>query len=404
MIKKHSFVLFCLFFFWAFFIQAQETEPTAIDFETQTFRHYQAKAWPELITTANQALKEGNDYYYLRFRLGIAYYEQKNYRLAQEHFKKALQFNSTDALSQEYLFYCYLYLDRTEDARKLSNSFSEELKSNLKIDEKLAIDFITFEAGVKSPKKIPYPSSTINYYDDARYFQIGLKHNISSTFSLYHAGSFYNQDTYFGAINQKQYFIQAGIPLKNNWLISPSFHYLALSFTSKVAATGQTNSNYNVKSLQISKAIQKFDLAIGSTFSNISNANQSNHFASITYSAFGNSKLILGFTNYLHTSNKYQSLNNAFSPFVYFEPLPSVGINLSYFTNQKNNLIENNGSLVNNSPDLTTTRYTAMANFRLNKVWSLYALYQLENKIEATNSFNYNYNLLLAGIKINTGL
>jgi hypothetical protein len=77
---------------------------------------------------------------------------------------------------------------------------------------------------------------------------------------------------------------------------------------------------------------------------------------------------------------------------------------LSYFTNQKNNLIENNGSLVNNSPDLTTTRYTAMANFRLNKVWSLYALYQLENKIEATNSFNYNYNLLLAGIKINTGL
>ena len=409
MIKPSQISILCILLFCAFSIsmQAQENEPT-IDVENQTFQSFQSKNWSELIAEGNQVLKEGNDYYYLRLRLGIAYYEQKNYRQAEAHFKKALQFNSTDALVQEYLYFCYIFVGKTEAAHQISNSFSAELKARLKLDQASPIDFIMAEGGVKTPNKVVYPATTTNYYDNANYFQIGIKHTVLNKFSLFHAATLYTQNTHSGAINQKQYYLQASIPIKNNWLISPSFHYVGLTFTSKVAVTGQTqlltvesNNNYSVGSIQVRKTIGKFDLGLGATFSNLSSANQKNHFGSLSFSVFGNSKLILGFTNYLHTSDNYKSLDNAFAPFIYFEPLKAVSVNLGYFKNQNYNIIESNGALVNNSTDLTTSRYSALVNFRINNAISFYTMYQLENKYEATDKFKYDYTLLLAGIKFN---
>ena len=101
--------------------------------------------------------------------------------------------------------------------------------------------------------------------------------------------------------------------------------------------TIESNNNYSVGSIQVRKTIGKFDLGLGATFSNLSSANQKNHFGSLSYSVFGNSKLILGFTNYLHTSDNYKSLDNAFAPFIYFEPLKAVSVNLGYFKNQNYN-------------------------------------------------------------------
>lgn len=408
MIKPNQKTLICLLFFCLLGnLQAQENEPT-IDVENQTYQLFLSKNWTDLIVTGSKAIESGTDYFYLRQRMGIAYYEQKNYRLAEKHFTQALAFNSADALTQEYLYFCAIFTGKTEEAHLISTHFSAELKTKLGLDNASAIDFIMAEGGAKIPKKIAYQSTTTNYFDTATYLQLGLKHSVSNRFSLFHAASLYTQNTYVGSINQKQYYVQAAIPIKNNWLISPSFHYVGLNVSSKVAVTGQTqlltvesNNSYSVGSIQVRKAIGKFDLALGSTFSNISSANQKNHFGSLSYSVFGNSKLIFGFTNYLHTSDSYKSLDNAFAPFIYFEPLQSVSINLGYLTNKNNNVIENNGYLVNNSPDLTKTRYSALANFRINNNISLYTLYQLENKFETTDKFNYYYTVFLAGIKIN---
>ena len=73
---------------------------------------------------------------------------------------------------------------------------------------------------------------------------------------------------------------------------------------------------------------------------------------------------------------------------------------MSYLVNTKNNIIEDNGYLVNNSGDLTTSRYSALVNVTLSKHLSLYCLYQLENKYEGFQGFNYRYNVIVGGIKI----
>jgi hypothetical protein len=77
-----------------------------------------------------------------------------------------------------------------------------------------------------------------------------------------------------------------------------------------------------------------------------------------------------------------------------------MSVKLSYLSNKGNNLIEDNGYFVNNSPDLTQSRWAILANFHVSKSVMLYATYQLENKQEIFQQFNYRYNIVVAGIKI----
>ena len=75
--------------------------------DSLTFKLYDQKNWNELINTGKEAISDGHDYYYMRMRLGIAYYERHNYAQAAKHFKRALEFNADDQTALEYLFYSY---------------------------------------------------------------------------------------------------------------------------------------------------------------------------------------------------------------------------------------------------------------------------------------------------------
>ena len=47
--------------------------------EQKSYQLYIDKNWTELIQFVGKAIDKGYDYYYLRLRIGIAYYERKNY-------------------------------------------------------------------------------------------------------------------------------------------------------------------------------------------------------------------------------------------------------------------------------------------------------------------------------------
>ena len=79
-----------------------------LDFATVdliTYRCFQAKRWDSVILVGKQALRQDIDYYYLRVRMGIAYYEKTDYFPASVHLKKARQCNSTDPVIANYLYW-----------------------------------------------------------------------------------------------------------------------------------------------------------------------------------------------------------------------------------------------------------------------------------------------------------
>ncbi|MCX6268797.1 MAG: hypothetical protein NTW16_15835, partial [Bacteroidetes bacterium] len=93
-----------------------------LDFATVylvTYRCYLDKKWDSVILVGKQALRQDIDYYYLRVRMGIAYFEKAAYFPAATHLKKARQFNSDDPVIASYLYYAYLYSNRVEEAASI---------------------------------------------------------------------------------------------------------------------------------------------------------------------------------------------------------------------------------------------------------------------------------------------
>lgn len=412
---------------------AQDTLNSAT-VEQKSYQLYTDKNWSELIKFGNIAIGKGFDYYYLQLRVGIAHYERENYALAEGYFKKALKFNAGDDLSLEYLYYCYLFNGRYEDARMLSKQFNSSLSDKIGTSRQSKVSFVMIEGGTKITDSVEYynkgKNREPNYFKPPTYFQIGLNHYINNRVSLFHAATYFRQETFLGKTTQLQYFIKTTIPVKNNWLIAPSVHLVNTKntfdavatttmfapypggvqpppgsplppvITKTTSVTETKKATYFVGSLAAQKMIKKFTFGISSTVSNIADKNQFIHNASISYALLGNNKLVLGCNGYVHSNDAYKTSYAAIAPFINIQPVKRLSMKLSYLMNSGNNIIEDNGYLVNNSSDLTLSRYSALLNLTLNKHLSLYGLYQLEYKHEAVQSFNYRYNVIVAGLKI----
>lgn len=83
----------------------------SLNFKTvdqQSYQLYIDKDWDKLIEIGKEALKQDIDYYFLRMRIGIAYFEKKNFRKAIKHFRHAASASQDDAIVVEYLYYSYL--------------------------------------------------------------------------------------------------------------------------------------------------------------------------------------------------------------------------------------------------------------------------------------------------------
>ena len=398
---------------------AQEPISTA-EVETKSLQLYTQKNWAALIPFVKQALAEGNDYFYLRMRIGIAYYENKNFTRSEEQFKKALGFNSSDQLAQEYLYYSYIFNGKPEEARLMSKAFSPELKTKTGTDNASAVSFFFAEGGTKIADSSRYYNTTTktrsNYYNNALYFQAGLGHYVGKQASLMHAITYFKQDAQQINVTQFQYYLKGAFPLKKNWIFSPSLHWVNLSNTIDLTnaapqvppgapmppartQTVKSVNNYFVGSFLLQKRMNNLTLGLGATFSNMGDTTQIIHSGFISVAPLGNTRFIMGATVYMHTLNSYSTINYSYVPFLYFEPFSKLSVKLSYLANQKDNIVEENGYLINNSIDFTKSRFSVLLNGTVSRHLTVYGLYQSEQKQEPVQKLNYKYNVFVAGLK-----
>jgi tetratricopeptide (TPR) repeat protein len=91
--------------------------------DSLTYRLYAGGNWKELIYAGKESIRQGHDYYYLRMRIGIAYYQLGRYRAAAVHFEEALNFYSDDKTAIGYLQQCYDWAGMNTEAAYLSKRF-----------------------------------------------------------------------------------------------------------------------------------------------------------------------------------------------------------------------------------------------------------------------------------------
>ncbi|MFM7021861.1 MAG: hypothetical protein ACKOXB_02705 [Flavobacteriales bacterium] len=395
--NSHIIIFFLLFFIVVQKGYSQKALNTKI-VEERSYALYLTAKWDDLIAYGDSVMPLGFDYYYIRMRVGIAYYELKKYRLAEEHFKKAIEFNASEDLPFEYLYYIYLYSGRYEESRMLSKTFSATLKAKLSIDDLPKVDAVSLDAGRKITNITDVPSAMI--------IQLGLNHYVANRFSLYHSYTFYAQGNTSWRVNQNQYYLGAVVPLKKNWTALGSFHFVQGRTDFLTTGVGPqpsvsySASAYNyVGSLTLKKNLKHFDVSIGSSALWLDSVAQFQHHTGLTYYPLGNNKLALGAQVYMHTRDNYSNINFAVTPYVSYRVSARLGLHASYLSNSGNNLAEWNGFLFNNSPDLTTSRFTVGAEYSINKHFDIGATYQFENKTSAFGLGNYNFNSIIIAFK-----
>lgn len=433
--RKYRLILFlCLAAFGSKLLSQNDTlNFTKVD--SVSYSLYTEKKWDELIKYCRYAVSGGYDYYYLRVRAGIACFEKKQYRAAAVQLEKALAFNAGDALANEYLYYSYIYSGRNEQARWLSRSFDPEFAAGIKTLKLSPVAFVMAEGGVKV-------SDSTGRFKTAVYSQVGIGHYVSRRFSLFHAFTYYKQDEQRFNVQQFQYFLNAALPLKHGFLLSGGFHtvydhvdvrnYKLVESVSIGTATmypppgvplpppGQSLPTYTyavhsaslqsyyenrkilncIGAVTLLKHTPLFDLSVGATASFMDTVKQYQANGGVTCYPLKNNRLAISANVYAHTADAVKNISIAFAPSVSVLLTRKLWASVAYFNNQGLNIVEQNGYLVNNSPDYTTGRYSGSLSYAVFKKFYIYGTYVFENKKEITGTFKYNYNIFILGIRM----
>ncbi len=174
--------------------------------DSATYSMYQKQEWEPLIKLGNEAIYYNIDYFYLRMRIGIAYYETKEFEPAISHFEKALGFNSADETAMEYIYYSLIYLGKSRDARYFAKKFNQTLIDKINPEIPKKFDKLFFEGGYNiipnfdNIKKDIIPPDEKNYRLEKDvtgkflYAGFGLNHDCNKKFSFLHSFSYFKAD------------------------------------------------------------------------------------------------------------------------------------------------------------------------------------------------------------------
>ncbi len=222
-----------LFLFAALGVRGQSSG--YVYYDSLTYHQYVNKDYKSVLKTGREALRSGLDYYYLRMRMGIAAYRQKQFRLAAVHFEKALHFNDND-LVREYLYYAYLWGGEPLLAQETEEAMSAELQRKLGLDKsgmlsgEAVVAFLTRDENLPGNFSIPgsdgFQILPKQFYNAT----VSLTHKLGAKAQMTHVATFINKqnDAYSYAdneqyydpsynTNQFQYYVGAFVPLGHSW-------------------------------------------------------------------------------------------------------------------------------------------------------------------------------------------
>ncbi|MBU2650348.1 MAG: hypothetical protein KKA81_05395 [Bacteroidetes bacterium] len=243
-----------------------------------TYSLYLHQDWDRLVKKGKEALGAGTDYFYLRMRLGIAYYEKHNYIEAARQFRRALDFNSLDKDAWTYYYYSLKFSGQNDVITSVNRKIPSFLKQSLKIPENKFLEMVYAEGGLLTTNNIS-KNSDLNImgkdqiygeqllYGNGRYAHAGVRFRLSDRVKMYVGYNFIEADmrkrfeyTLYEAkvdsvvyeswgyskyysfpvtdnqniidykVRQNELYLNATFTLKNEIQIIPAFHYSMLNF------------------------------------------------------------------------------------------------------------------------------------------------------------------------------
>jgi hypothetical protein len=412
--------------------------------DSLTYSLYMENRWNDLLTEGLNAVKKGNDYYYMRMRIGIAYYEKHNYAMAAKQFRKALVFNANDQIALEYLFYTYYLSGSQSMAFALVPSLYPENRERILEESDFRKNSLTFESFYSDALTDNILSDPDSYFSDyepgsqiaTKYFlnnEIYASHIIGNNVSYFHSFTNLIKDNYlhyFDGTNkahlfpqrivQNQYYGSLNIFSATGWLLSPSFHFLTTGYPQVTFSSGMNPSliTYKVRSngyfagLAVTKSLGYVVIGLESGFADLNQAKRLQETISMMVYPLGNTTFYFGGRisggKDLKINRSGIILAGGYS--AGFSIAGKVWFEFSGLTGDLKNYADQNGLYIYNSADILKSRLTGRMILPVNKTGlTIYAgggisSYSSEfiseggSVSEIANKLNYNSNNFIGGI------
>lgn len=139
--KSVYFLIIFVFLFGNAYTQNEEIENRV---DSMTYQLYLNAEWAELIHTSNEALNIPIDFYYLRIRLGLAYFYTNDFINAAKQFEIAQNKQELNQYIIEHLYLSYMYVGDYAKAYEYFKKLSSDEKKSLGISEKYLLNKLEF--------------------------------------------------------------------------------------------------------------------------------------------------------------------------------------------------------------------------------------------------------------------
>lgn len=395
MLKKYHLNLILLLFPALCFGQTVYNDP-----ETVSYNWYIQANWDSLLTNRNKLLNNGNDYYFMRYRLGEAAYRTGKYRQAATDFARAAALNSNDSFSTSFYAHSLLLAGRFSEAILIGKNLRKQKSTNAQYYKSVQLNSMYCEYGNKF-------SSDKNISGNLSFFQVATGLQVLPSANLFVAFSSLVNSNYYSEVKQKIYFTKLKLQLKNAWSLEPYFNYIDASVgfypTKDYPFTYSYYLQNQVVGLNVLKSFSKWDINFGGTYSNLSNNTQIQANTGLTFYPKANNSLFAALQLTYHNENdgSNNSQNLLIRPSAGFKLAKNLWFTSEFYYGNAYNFVENSGYLVNNAVDLTKWRLNSGLQYYPSKMFSFFLTYQHEARQEKLFSSPYSLNSIFIGIRYN---
>jgi hypothetical protein len=365
---------------------AQTSEP---DPELTSYTWYLGGQWDSLVNHRKDLVRaSGQDYFYLRYRIGEAAFRQQKYRIAIDEFQRASILNSADTFSLKYLEAALRETGRAHEAVTIGKKLIQLDAVVLPRYKKTSLNSVNADIGTKI--------SNSNAIGDVKYSSAGVNFLPHPSLALHASFSNIGQSNYSGLVKQLVYSGFVNWQGRKGFSLKSHFSYLDISVSYNDKS--QYFLQHQVGGLSAKKSIENWDLDIGVDGGNMNYEDQIQETAGITWFPKSNSKFSLRYQVIAQHQNG--ELNWIHKPSMQVGIANAVWFGLEYYSGNTRNVIENNGFLLNNSYDKTQSRLIASLNWIPNRHFSAYLSAIHEKRIETLEGFDYTLNGIFFGLKL----
>lgn len=366
--------------------------------DTTTYGLYSRQQWAELVEAGNEYLRYGYDYYYLRMRLGIAWYEMENYLKSVTHFNRALTFNSGDTLAYIYLYYAYLELNWQDAANRILGFLPESIAGRLTINRLDPLERIYLETGplISSGKAV---NSNLNldgdddvYGDiqlirDSWYSGLGMFIRVRPCLRMQvsYMNLFQGRTTQVMSgdsllfdrdlpVKQHQFYLSPTFRFGKGFSLSPAFHYLDITWRRITSSYDIESKRFvfdedtirqqdYVVSVHLARSVSLFKLSLTGAYANLNELDRYQAEFALTYYPQGNLDL------YAHSVIRYvrgREDHLLFSETAGLKIVKGWWLEASATFGQTEEFFENNGYIVYNLPEDLLFKWGAQTCYQIN--------------------------------------